>query len=319
MSGIPQGSILGPELFLIFINDLPESIKSPDGAVKLFADDTKLYSVVNNTTEHAALQEDLERLNKWAETWQLPFNKDKCKVVHYGRKNPGYDYRLSRDSPYIVTSSTEKDLGVTFDDQLKFTPHVDQITATANRKMGIIKHTFSSLDPCSFVQLYKSIVRPSLEYCSQVWHPLLKKDYQKVEKVQRRATKSIPSLKHLSYSERLTQLKLPSLTYRRHRADVIQTFKIVKGLEDVESSTFFRFSSNNRTRGHKYKVTKNRVKTQRRLHSFSQRSITEWNNLPEDVINSSSLNSFKANLEKVWKLQKDKYNPDQSFFCPCSR
>ena len=73
MSGIPQGSILGPELFLIFINDLPESIKSPDGAVKLFADDTKLYSVVNNTTEHAALQEDLERLNKWAETWQLPF------------------------------------------------------------------------------------------------------------------------------------------------------------------------------------------------------------------------------------------------------
>ena len=152
-----------------------------------------------------------------------------------------------------------------------------------------------------------------------MWHPLLKKDYQKMEKVQRRATKSIPSLKHLSYSERLTQLKLPSLTYRRHRADVIQTFKIVKGLEDVESSTFFRFSSNNRTRGHKYKVTKNRVKTQRRLHSFSQRSITEWNNLPEDVINSSSLNSFKANFEKVWKLQKDKYNPDQSFFCPCSR
>ena len=283
----------------------------------MFADDTKLYSVVNDISDQVALQEDLERINKWADTWQLPFNQDKCKVVHYGRKNPGYTYQLSNDGPNISSSNTEKDLGVTFDNQLKFTPHVDRVAATSNRKMGIIKRTFSSLDPSSLVQLYKAIVRPSLEYCSQVWHPRLKKDHQKLEKVQRRATKCLTGLKDCSYSERLAKLKLPSLSYRRHRADLIQTFKIVKGLEDIQPSTFFKFSSHGKTRGHKYKITKQRAKANRRLNSFSQRMITEWTNLPDYVVSSSSLNSFKANLEKAWR-NKDKYDPDQTFLCPCS-
>ena len=183
--------------------------------------------------------------------------------------------------------------------------------------MGIIKHTFLSLDPSSLVQLYKAIVRPSLEYCSQVWHPRLKKDHQKLEKVQRRATKCLTDLKDCSYSERLVKLKVPSLSYRRHRADLIQTFKIVKGLEDIQPSTFFKFSSHGKTRGHKYKITKQQAKANRRLNSFSQRMITAWNNLPDYVVSSSSLNSFKANLEKAWR-NKDKYDPDQTFLCPCS-
>ena len=316
-SGIPQGSVLGPELFLIFINDLPEIVKSPNGVVKLFADDTKLYSVVNDKRDQVSLQEDLQKINEWADLWQLPFNQDKCKVVHYGRKNPGYTYQLSDDGSIISSSSTEKDLGVTFDNQLKFTPHVDRVAATSNRKMGIIKRTFSSLDPRSLVQLYKAIVRPSLEYCSQVWHPCLKKDQQKLEKVQRRATKCLTGLKDCCYSDRLASLKLPSLSYRRHRADLIQTFKIVKGLEDINPDTFFKFSSHGKTRGHRYKITKQRAKTNRRLSSFSQRMITEWNNLPDYVVNSSSLNSFKANLEKAWR-NRDKYDPDQPFLCPCS-
>ena len=183
--------------------------------------------------------------------------------------------------------------------------------------MGIIKRTFSSLDQSSFIQLYKSIVRPSLEYCSQVWHPHLKKDIQKLEKVQRRATKSIPELRNYSYPERLEKLKLPSLSYRRHRSDQIQTYKMFKGLEDIDPNKFFKLRINSRTRGHQFKITKNRVKTKRRQNVFSHRTVTEWNNLPEHVVNSPSINTFKANLEKAWK-SKDKHNPDQTFHCPCS-
>lgn len=317
-SGIPQGSVIGPELFLLFINDLPDTLASQKNSVKLFADDTKLFAEVTNSHDHEALQDDLLRINNWAVLWQLPFNEGKCKVVHYGKKNLHLNYKLSLDGPNIEVCHSEKDLGVTFDDQLNFSQHVDRIAAAGNKKMGIIKRTFSSLEPDGFKLLYKSIVRPALEYCSQIWHPCLKRDQEKLEKVQRRATKAVPTLKDKSYPERLARLKLPSLSYRRHRADLIQTFRIVRGEDDLEPTSFFKFREDARTRGHNYKMEKPRAETRRRQNSFSHRTVTEWNNLSEQAINSTSINSFKSNLEKAWKSKKQKFNPSQSFSCPCS-
>ena len=317
-SGIPQGSVLGPELFLLFINDLPEVLSTPKSTVKIFADDTKLYSEVNNQEDYERLQNDLMNINKWADSWQLPFNSDKCKVIHYGKKNPLYNYKLTENGPNLQVCNSEKDLGVTFDDELKFSQHVDKVTASANKKMGIIKRTFSSLDPNNFKLLYKSIVRPSLEYCSQVWHPILKRDQDKLEKVQRRATKSVQNISDLSYPERLSHLRLPTLTYRRHRADLIQVYKIVKGVDDIDPNSFFNFATENRTRGHEYKLKKQHVKTKKRQNAFSERVNTEWNNLSSETINSTSINSFKSNLEKDWKNKKDKFSLLQKFSCPCS-
>lgn len=318
-SGVPQGSVLGPELFLLFINDLPEVLSSLKSTVKIFADDTKLYCEVNDQQDSEILQQDLTSINKWADRWQLPFNNDKCKVIHYGKRNHHFNYKLRENGQNLKATTTEKDLGVTFDDQLKFSEHVNKVATSANRKMGIIKRTFSSLDTNNFKLLYKSIVRPSLEYCSQVWHPILKQDQDKLEKVQRRATKSVPSLKEKSYPERLTHLGLPTLAYRRHRADLLQVFKIVKGVEDIKPDSFFKFATDSRTRGHDFKLKKQHVRTKKRQNAFSERVNNEWNNLSDKAVNSLTVNSFKSNLEKDWKNKKDKFNLAQPFSCPCTR
>ena len=317
-SGVPQGSVLGPVLFLLFVNDIPAIIQSSTSQVKLFADDTKIYSPINTHEDGKKLQADLLKLVEWSHKWQLPFNQDKCKVIHYGRNNPCFDYYMSDENKPIPVVEEEKDLGVTFDQKMKFSDHVDGICASANRKLGVIKRTFSTMDKTGFMLLYKSIVRPSLEYCSTVWHPYLKKDITKIEKVQRRATRQVKSLQHLSYEDRLKYLNLPSLNYRRHRCDMIQIFKMVHGLDELDPSHFFEIVSESRTRGHKYKIAKKKFNSKLRFCSFSQRVITEWNSLPSYVVESSSLNLFKSNLEKFWCSRRDKFNPDECFACPCS-
>ena len=205
---------------------------------------------------------------------------------------------MSDEDTPIPAVEVETDLGVTFDQQLKFSRHVDGVCAAANRKLGIIKRTFSNLDKTGFIHLYKSIIRPRLEYCSTVWHPVLKKDSTKIEKVQRRATRQIHMLRHLSYEKRLKHLNLPSLAYRRHRADMIQIYKIMHGLDELDLAHFFDHPTDNRTRGHRYKIGEKKVYSKLRHGLFLQRCINEWNNLSSVVVESTSLNSFKSNLLK---------------------
>ena len=168
---------------------------------------------------------------EWANKWQLTFNIEKCKVLHYGNNNPCLKYVMSNTE--LSDSDLEKDLGVHFDPSLKFSSHVGKITTKANQRLAIIKRTFSKMTPDMFLPLYKTLVRPILEYCSSVWNPLLKKDKVEIEKVQRRATKIIHEFKDLEYSERLFRLKLDSLNFRRRRADLIQVFKILKNKENI--------------------------------------------------------------------------------------
>ena len=168
-------------LFLLFVNDIPDIIQASTSQVKLFADDTKIYSPICTLEDGKKLQADLLKLVEWSHKWQLPFNQDKCKVIHYGRNNPCFDYYMSDENKPIPAVEEEKDLGVTFDQKRKFSNHVDGICASANRKLGVIKRTFSTMDETGFMLLYKSVVRPSLEYCSTVWHPYFKKDHKNWE------------------------------------------------------------------------------------------------------------------------------------------
>ena len=149
--------------------------------------------------------------------------------------------------------------------------------------------------------------------CSSVWHPYLKKDIIKLEKIQRRATKLIPNLKNLSYMERLKKLNLPTLSYRRNRADMIQTFKIIQGIDELECTNFFKLDTQSRTRGHSRKLTKLRAHSTLRQRDFSQRVVNLWNDLPTEVVNSSSINAFKSNLEKAWKTKFNRFDPDTEF------
>ena len=150
--------MLGPSLFLLYVNDIPNIICNTASEVKLFADDTKIFSPIHSSLDGKNLQADLTRLSKWFHQWQLPFDQEKCKVIHYGRRNPCYDYFISDEDTPIPAVEVETDLGVTFDQQFKFSRHVDGECAAANRKLGIIKRTFSNLDKTGFIHLYKSII-----------------------------------------------------------------------------------------------------------------------------------------------------------------
>ena len=251
-SGIPQGSVLGPILFTIYINDLPD------------VDDTKLYAAVNNTNDEIKLQGDIDRLMQWSKEWLLTFNKSKCKHVHFGPPNNAR-YQMGGD---IITQSTEeKDLGITIDEKLKFQIHINNQTKKANQRLGMIKRSFTYMDKNMFTTLYKSIVRPHLEYGSNIWSVMYKKEAIQIENVQR----LVKNIQHLSYSDRSRYLGLPSLQYRRLRSDMVETFRIINNIDKVNSNKIFP-KNENTTRGHKHKIYKKQCRTNIRKYSFSQSS-----------------------------------------------
>ena len=197
-SGIPQGSVLGPILFAIFINDMPEMVES---MCKLFADDAKIFRSVDlrDESSNVKLQEDLHNLWRWSEKWQLPFNTCKCKVLHIGSNNPCYQYKMNGRK--LEKVEEEKDLGVIVDNELKFHKQSAAAVKKANMKLGMIKKSFASLDENILPSLYTSLVRSHLEYGNMIWGPHFKGDVIAVEKVQRRATKLVRPIKDLPYEE----------------------------------------------------------------------------------------------------------------------
>ena len=303
-SGIPQGSVLGPILFLIYINDLPDVVNS---IVKLFADDTKIYANVNTIENQERLQEDINNLMEWSDSWQLKFNKSKCKHLHLGR-NTDTTYKIEGENIEKITE--EKDLGVTIDSQLKFQKHIGIQVQKANKILGLIRRSFSYLDEEMFTTLYKSLVRPHLEYGSNVWSVVFKKDAIQLENVQRRATRLLPHIRHLSYSDRLKHLGIPTLQYRRQRADIIEVYKIMNDIDIADKAKLFPISAVTTTRGHHQKIFKRHSRTNIRKHSFANRIVDLWNNLPAEVIRATSTNSFKSKINTFWKDLELKFQPD---------
>ena len=294
LSGIPQGSVLGPILFVIFINDLPDEVKF--NHCKMFADDCKLYGTVNQTN---LMQSDLNSLANWSEKWQLPFNTSKCKVMHVGISNKKKTYELNSQELQVINS--EKDLGVHVDDELKFHVHTAAATKKANQTVGVIKRTYESRDPVTITTLYKAMVRPLLEYGNVIWGPFYTGDIRAVEAIQHRVTKLIPELKDLTYEERIKSLKLPSLRYRRRRGDMITMYKLTKGLIRMDQEELFSPPMTLFTRGHHQRVYKETAMTRARRTTFSYRAVDDWNSLPIDVINAPSLNTFKNKLDDWWR------------------
>ena len=309
ISGIPQGSVLGPLLFVLFINDLPETIKN-NSDVYLFADDTKNFRAIYNEEDCQKLQEDLDAIHNWTNDSLLKFHPDKCKHLHVStRQEHHHTYLLGPEQHPVQHTSQEKDVGITFDEQLTFEHHLNEKINKSNSIVGIIRRTFEYLDQSNFVHLYRSLVRPHLEYANQIWAPHLKKHITAIENVQRRATKLVPSLKNLPYPDRLRALNLPTLAYRRQRGDMIELFKILTPTYDPEVSNFINLAdSNTTTRGHHLKIKKIRPRLKIRLHSFPLRCTDQWNNLPSSVVGAPSLQSFERRLDKFWRDAPIRYN-----------
>ena len=185
-SGIPQGSVLGPILFLAYINDLPEQVKS---RVRLFADDTAMYLAIRLTTEGQVLQTDLACLKQWEKMWDMQFNASKCQVLHITRKVNPLNTKYILHNVELESASAAKYLGVTIADDLSWSPHIDNTTKKTNQTLGFLKRNIRVHNKDLKSVAYKTLVRPQLEYASTVWYPDHDKDINKVEAVQRRAAR----------------------------------------------------------------------------------------------------------------------------------
>ena len=294
-SGVPQGSVLAPLLFILYINDLPSILNC---GIKIFADDSKLYRSVCHQGDALALQKDLDTTTRWADEWQLSFNATKCKVLHVGHQNRHNIYTLKGIMMEEVT--VEKDLGIHIDMDLKFRKQAAAAVAKASQVMAVIRRSFQILDKSTLPVLYKTLVRPHLEYGNIIWGPFNRADQQLVERVQRRATKMVPELRHLSYSERLQELNLPSLYHRRRRGDMIMVYQLLHGGIDLDPQDFFTAGISRSTRGHAWRLIKPRAITRIRRNAFSVRVINDWNGLPPAVVSAETLNQFKNRLDRHW-------------------
>lgn len=314
VSGIPQGSILGPILFTLFVNDIPAQIQS---IISMYADDTKLFSAILSDNPTNNLVSDLKLLEEWSEKFQMKFHPEKCHVMHIGTNNPRHEYTMSKDNQQhnLEKVSSEKDLGIILDDKLKFSEHINIKVNKANQIVGCIKHTFKHMNKEVFKLLYISMVRPHLEYASVIWSPHLKKHMDAIERVQRRATKLVPEIKHLSYNDRLRALDLPTLKFRRDRADLIETYSILTEKHILNTDCrchlcpdkrMFQKSLATTTRGHSMKLQLQKA-TGVRHHFLATRVVNNWNSLTETTVTQPTLKKFKTELHKHWDCNKEVY------------
>ena len=293
-SGVPQGSVLGPLLFTIFIDDIDEQVLCE---ISKFADDTKIASQVNTLNDIRLLQRSLDKLVAWANKWEMRFNVNKCGVMHIGKRNLEYQYQMS--DGWVKSIDEERDLGVVISKDLKFSRQCLMAKNKANSMLGIINRGVSYKASEVISKLYRSYVRPHLEYCIQFWKPINVKDADMLEGVQRRATKMIPSLRNLSYEERLKRLGMFSLRRRRIRGDMIEVFKMIHGIDKVNLGKLFIMDEDRRTRGHDFCLKiKRHVNSNIGLNFFTRRVINYWNQLSDVVVDCKSLDTFKVKLDE---------------------
>jgi hypothetical protein len=314
ISGVPQGTVLGPILFIIMINDLPNELI--DSFLTSFADDTKISKAISNDADFEKLNEDLKRIYKWATENNLAFNSEKFSLIRYKGANSedlniDYNY-FSPDGTIIKNVDVEKDLGVFMSADLSFKDHLNHIHKKCKQLSGWVLRTFKTRDKLPMLTLWKSLIPSKLEYCSQLWIPAKIGDIQEIEGLQRTFTSFIKDTQHLNYWDRLSHLKLYSIERRFERYLIISTWKIVEDI--VTSPDEFESTELYSRTGRKFITTfpSNISKTSlTRLQNLPfNRAKSLFNKLPKNIRNISnvSVDTFKNHLDKFLKKIPDEPN-----------
>ena len=294
-SGVPQGTVLGPILFLLYINDLPEYVQCP---VRLFADDCVIYKPINTVEDTFTLQEDLTKLEQWEETWKMDFNPSKCFTMNITRKRKPIvvDYLLK--SAILTNTDSCTYLGVTIRKDLKWDDHINRVTAKANRTLGLVRRNIKTNNQEIKTVAFNTLVRPVLDYASSVWDPHLQKDIAKVQAVQRRAARYVCNRFHntSSPSDMLTELDWEPLATRRAKIKLCTFYRIHYGLVDISFPPYIHLAPPRARRSHDLAYFEVSTTTAYYRNSFYPNTVTLWNGLPAAVASAPTLITFKAAL-----------------------
>ena len=229
----PRAASWGPCYSLYMYKRSPEVVDSKS-FVFLFVDDTKVFRGINLEQDINILQKDIDNLLNWSNKWLLEFHPDKCVYMEVGHANKTQEqHKFSMGADNLSKSACEKDIGLNRDPHLQFETHINNIVNKANRILAIARKTFDCMDRVCFSYIFKGLVRPQLEYAAPKWSPHLIKLKEVIENVQRRASKMVPGLSSLTYPERLPELSIPTLAYRRIRGDMAQVYKLISGAYDL--------------------------------------------------------------------------------------
>ena len=300
ISGTTQGTVLGFLLFLLFINDLPKECSPEDQSlVMLLADDTKSYQEIQKDASlhmdnQTALQNRINRIAQWAEDWKMEINPKKSKVMHVGKDNPCLTYTMN--GSMIDTVSVEKDIGFWISDDLCTSTHVSKARSKALAEIARIRRNFTYIDKRAFCVLYNQRIRPHLDYGMTACPPGSSAESKLLEAVQSKATAMVWGLKRLNSEERRKNLGLITLEQRRERGDLIEVFKMLKGLTKINPEIFWEVRD---ARGGPRLVKEMAANGRKQRQTFfSYRVIQKWNLLPADVKAAKSLDSFKNRLDE---------------------
>ena len=326
LSGVPQGSILGPVLFLVYINDLPEQINY--ASCYLFADDTKLIKSIRGINDSLLMQSDVDSLHRWCEQWKLKLNASKCQTLSISLSNHHQNHQCqhySIDGAKLDSTNSQRDLGVLVKCDLSWTDHLNQICGRGYRSLNMIRRT---IPPGATIilkkQLYISLVRSHLTYCSQLWRPRMVKDILSVERVQRKATKYVLSDYSNDYKLRLQSLHMLPLMYWLELQDIMFLVKCLQDPHDcmnIRSHVSFSPSGTRAGSGNKLKYEYRRTSNGR--HFYFNRIVRLWNKLPSSCIDlTKSFATVRHTVRAfLWTHFENHFDPKNTctfhLVCPC--
>ena len=310
VSGVPQGSVLGPVLFLIHIADIDKDIQHSD--VSSFADDTRLMKAIRTIDDHGKLQNDLQTVYQWAKDNHMEFNSTKFEMLRYGDGGVNPHVYMAPDGSSIERKKQLRDLGVIMCDSATFAEQIQTMVTKARRLVGWILRSFTTRSPALMLTLFKSLVIPLLEYCGQLWNPSTVGLIRQLEGVQRTFTWKIDGMRELNYWQRLAKLKLYSLQRRRERFIILYTWKIIQGLAPNVGADMYaiRWVMNAR-RGRLCLVPPVNNRSLQRIQtlregSFSVTAPRLFNKLPHTLRNyTGDFTSFKKALDKFLRTVPD--------------
>ena len=292
-SGVPQGSVLGPILFLLYINDINENVQS---SIRLFADDSIIYRKINSNIDHQILQTDLAELEKWSDKWQMQFNFSKCVHLPITNKTKPSSHQYSLFGHPLSKVASHTYLGVKLDSKLSWAKHITEITSKSSKVLGMVKRTLGPCKPEVKDTAYNMLVRPKLEYASPIWNPHKSSQISRLERIQHYAARFVANDHRRTTSPTTLVLTLNWQTLERRRIikQAMTFYKILNNIIKISPPSGLLTRSHNR---HHYIVPRSRLNTV--VYSFYPRAIRIWNTIPKEITEITQPESFQAAISKL--------------------